>query len=73
MSQILLMAGNFFILIIALMGVQRCYFKASWKWFWLMLICVLLSATCISIVVYQWVTPPEHDTPVYVRSPTTPL
>jgi len=74
MSQLLLLTGNFFILIICLVGVQCCYFRQRWKWFWLMLVCVLMSATCIGIVVYQWLSPaPERELPIVVRSPTTPL
>ena len=61
MSQLLLLAANFFILIVALMGVQSCYFKAKWKWYWLMVLVAVASAMCIVIVVHQWLTPPAQD------------
>jgi glucan phosphoethanolaminetransferase (alkaline phosphatase superfamily) len=73
MSQIMLLTGNFFILIISLVGVQTCYFKSRWKWFCLMLICVLLSSMCIGVVVYQWMMPPEHDPVLLNRLPVAPL
>jgi MFS family permease len=73
MSQILLVTGNFFILIIALMGTQSCYFKAKWKWFWLMLVCAVISAMCVGVEFYQWMAPESQELPIYVRQPTTPL
>jgi hypothetical protein len=73
MSQILLVSGNFFILIITLMGMQSCYFKAKWRWFWLMLACALISGMCIAVEFYQWMLPPSHELQTYVRQPTTPL
>jgi hypothetical protein len=73
MSQILLLTANCFVLIICLVGVQTCYFRQRWKWFWLMLVCVVLSGGCISIVLYQWFAPgPPEDLPI-VRSAPTPL
>jgi hypothetical protein len=51
----IILIGNLFTLIISLMGTQACYFKSNWKWFYLMLVCVFLSAGCILVVLYQWV------------------
>ncbi len=74
MYQLLLLTANFFILIICLVGVQSCYFRRRWKWFSLMLVCVLLSGGCIAIVLYQCFAPgTPDDLPFIVRSPTTPL
>ena len=73
MSDILLLTGNFFILIISLVGVQACYFRGRWKWFCLMLVCVILSAMCIGIVVYPMVVPTTHDVPLVNRAPIMPL
>ncbi len=74
MYQLLLVTAYLFILIICLVGVQSCYFRRKWKWFSLMLVCVLLSGGCIAIVLYQWFAPaPPDEFPVIVRSPTTPL
>jgi uncharacterized membrane protein YesL len=74
MSQLLLVTANFFVLIICLIGVQTCYFRQRWRWFWLMLVCVILSGACISIILYQWFVPvPATELPLFNRSPTTPL
>jgi hypothetical protein len=54
MFPILIGSANVAVLIICLMGLQCCYFRKSWKWFWLMLVCVLLSAASASFEIYQW-------------------
>ncbi len=73
MAPLLLVAANFFILIICLMGVQSCYFKRRWMWFWLMLVCVLLSGTCIGVVFYGWLFPDTQELQGLNLRPTTPL
>jgi len=73
MPLILILSGNFFVLIICLIGAQTCYFKRSWKWFVLSMLCVVISAGCIGLAVYQVLTPPSHETTIVVRQPTTPL
>ena len=74
MSQLLVVTANLFILIICLVGMQSCYFRQRWKWFWLMLTCVVLSGSCVVFMIYQLCEPPPStDLPVVVRSPTTPL
>ncbi len=60
MIQILLGAANIMVLIICLMGMQTCYFRSNWKWFWLLLFCVVVSAGCAAVEFYQWLGP---DTP----------
>jgi hypothetical protein len=66
-----ILIGNLFILIISLMGTQTCYFKSNWKWFYLMLACVFISAGCILIVLYQWVFVAGHSS--IFPPPTGPL
>jgi hypothetical protein len=64
MTQLVLIIANVFIFIICLVGMQSCYFRRRWLWFWLMLVCVLLSGACASIVLRQWMTgmsPQEID------------
>ena len=73
MSLILLLVGNFYVLIICLVGATACYFRNRWKWFWLMFIGVILSSMCIAIVLNQWLNPPVPDLPAVMRQPTTPL
>ena len=74
MPQLLLVTASFFVLIISLVGVQTCYFRRRWYLFWLLLVCVMLSSACISIIFYQWFVPaPPSDLPIVVRSPITPL
>jgi hypothetical protein len=73
MSLILILAGNFFVLIICLTGAQVCYFKKNWKWFFLMLVCILLSAACMFVEAYPWIYPEAQMMHVVVRQPTTPL
>jgi len=72
---ILLVTGNFLILIICLMAMQACYFKGNWKWYWLMLVAVVISAASLGILVYQRMVPPTDDTlpDAVLRHPTTPL
>jgi glucan phosphoethanolaminetransferase (alkaline phosphatase superfamily) len=74
MALILILSGNFFVLIICLIGAQTCYFKRNWKWFYLSLLCVLISAGCIGAEMYQaWGPGAAAEQSVVVRSPTTPL
>ncbi len=74
MIPLLLLTGNFFILIIALMGLQCCYFRHNWRWFWLMFCCVLLSAGCLGAELYQVLGPkPPRDLVPYARQLLTPL
>jgi hypothetical protein len=74
-SLILILIGNFFVFIICLTGAQACYFKKRWKWFFLMVACVLISGTCVFIELYQWLAPAaSRELPsVFIRQPTTPL
>ena len=74
MSQILLGTANVSVLIICLIGVQTCYFRRNWKWFWLMLVCVILSGACAFFIFYQWFNPgtPLH-LPRFDRSLANPL
>jgi hypothetical protein len=74
MSQLLFVTANLFILIICLVGAQSCYFRRRWKWFWLMLTCVVLSGSCVIFMVNQLCSPPPKiELPFVVRTPTTPL
>jgi len=73
MSLIIILIANFFVFIICLIGAQTCYFKKRWKWFCLMLTCIIMSGACIFIELYQWLVPPQQDLPVVIRQPTTPL
>ncbi len=72
-ALVMMLAGNFFIIIVCLIGLQAAYFRGRWKWFWLMLACVLVSASCMGIELMQWLTPASRDIQVFVRQPTTPL
>ncbi|MEJ0001156.1 MAG: hypothetical protein WDO13_19555 [Verrucomicrobiota bacterium] len=74
MTLVLILAANFFVLIICLVGVQSCYFRARWNWFWLMLMCVLMSGGTVGVVLYTLLAPaPPPEMPLVIRSPTTPL
>jgi hypothetical protein len=54
MSPILLGTANVSVLIICLVGVQTCYFRRNWKWFWLLLVCVVLSGASAFVLFYGW-------------------
>lgn len=75
MTLILILSGNFFVLIICLIGAQMCFFKRNWKWFCLSMLCVLISAACIGAEMYQVWCPQavREQQSIVVRSPTTPL
>jgi glucan phosphoethanolaminetransferase (alkaline phosphatase superfamily) len=75
MPLILLLSGNLFILIISLVGVQASYFRRRWKWFWAMLVCVIMSGMCLAVTLYQWLAPPTDTSlpTIVIRQPTTPL
>jgi len=74
MIQILIGSANVAVLIICLMGLQSCYFRRSWKWFWLMLLCVLLSGACAGFEIYQWLGPSAQiSMPRLDRSMVNPL
>jgi glucan phosphoethanolaminetransferase (alkaline phosphatase superfamily) len=73
MSLILILSGNFFILIFSLIGAQASFFQRRWKWFALTLACAILSGACIAVEAYDSLCPSERDVPVVMRQPTTPL
>jgi hypothetical protein len=74
MIPILIGAANVAVLLICLMGLQCCYFRKSWKWFWLMLVCVLLSGASAGVELYQWLGPQAEDSlPRLDRSLVNPL
>ena len=74
MIPILIGAANVAVLIICLMGLQSCYFRKSWKWFWLMLVCVLLSGASAGVELYEWLGPQaETSLPRLDRSLVNPL
>jgi glucan phosphoethanolaminetransferase (alkaline phosphatase superfamily) len=73
MSLLLLLIGNAYILIVCLVGATTCFFRSRWKWFWLLLACVIVSSMCIGIALDQWLMTPSQDFPGLVRPPTTPL
>lgn len=74
MAQILLGTANIFVLIVCLVGVQTCYFRRNWKWYWLLLICAVLSGASAFVFFYQWLHP---ESPLVVprldRSLVNPL
>jgi hypothetical protein len=78
MSQMALIAilfGNISLFILSAIGAQVTYYRGSYKKCWLMTLCVIISAACVGIEVYQWVVPTSsHDLPsLVIRQPTTPL
>jgi hypothetical protein len=74
MSQILLGTANVSVLIICLVAVQTCYFRRNWKWFWLLLACVLLSGASAFVLFYGWFYPESTlSLPRLDRSLTNPL
>jgi hypothetical protein len=73
MYPILLGTANISVLIICLMGVQTCYFRHNWKWFWLMLVCVILSAASAFVLFYGWFCPESPLLPRLDRSLVNPL
>jgi hypothetical protein len=69
-----MLSGNFFVFICCLIGAQTCYFKGNWKWFVVMVLCVLVSGTIIFVESYQvLVVSPDQELPLVIRNPTTPL
>jgi hypothetical protein len=57
MYQILIGTANVSVFIICLIGVQTCYFRQNWKWFWLMLVCCVLSGASAFVLFYGWFDP----------------
>ncbi len=70
---ILLAAGNFFVLIVCLVGAQSCYFRRSWKWFSLLVLCAVISAACIVAELYPWCEPARPEMQATNHSPLIPL
>jgi hypothetical protein len=54
---VLILAGNFMIFIMALIGAQACCTKERRKWMWLLVACALLSGGCIVGELYQAFAP----------------
>ena len=74
MYPILIGTANVSVLIICLIGVQTCYFRRNRKWFWLMLVCVLLSGASAFILFYGWFNPESSvAVPRLDRSMVNPL
>jgi len=73
MPLILILIGNFFVFIFCLIGAQACYFRRSWKWFAVTMVCVTISGFCIFVELTEWLIPPPHEPAAYIRQPTTPL
>ncbi len=57
MYPILIGTANVSVLLICLVGVQTCYFRRNWKWFWLLLVCVVLSGFSAFVLFYGWFNP----------------
>ena len=73
MSQILLGTANVSVLIICLVGVQTCYFRRNWRWFWLLLVCVILSGASAFVLFYGFNPDSAAHLPRLDRSPPSPL
>ncbi len=73
MPLILILIGNFFVLICCLIGAQACYFKGKWKWLALWIVCSVVTGACIFIESYQVLVPPVPELHFVIRNPTTPL
>jgi hypothetical protein len=48
------------------------YFKESWRWFWVMVVCILISGWCVFVELSQMLIAPP-STPSEMRPPTSPL
>jgi hypothetical protein len=74
MTAILLGSANVAVFIICLIGVQACYFRGNRKWFWLLLICAILTGGCAVVEIYYWLNPPlSGGLPGLDRSSVNPL
>jgi hypothetical protein len=74
MTLILIFIVNFIVFILCLIGVIAAYFERRWKWFVLILICVILSAAGMTMELSQWlIAPPARELPPFVRTPVSPL
>jgi hypothetical protein len=69
-----LFIASFFVFIMSLIGALGHFFGRHWKWFFIILACVVISGACTFIELYLWLAPPPpHELPVIVRQPLTPL
>jgi hypothetical protein len=74
MTAILLGSANVAVFIICLIGMQACYFRSNWKWFWLLLVCVILTGGCAFVEIYPWLHPDSQTLlPRLDRSMVNPL
>ncbi len=74
MPLILIFIINAIVFILSLIGVIAAYFERKWKWFIVILICVILSAAGVAMELGYWFLPSAaQKSPVYVRQALTPL
>jgi hypothetical protein len=75
MALIAILFGNISLFILSMIGAQATYYRGNYKKCWLLILCVVISATCVFIEVYQWLGPPASNglPTVVIRNPTTPL
>jgi hypothetical protein len=71
--ELVIFAVGLFAFIISMIGALGNYFAKRWKWFCFMLACVILSAACMGLELYQWEAPTPHEMPLVIRSPASPL
>jgi glucan phosphoethanolaminetransferase (alkaline phosphatase superfamily) len=72
--NLVIFAVSLFAFIVSMIGALGHYFAKQWKWFLFMLFCVVVSAACMAVELYQWESPaPPHEMPLVIRSPATPL
>jgi uncharacterized membrane protein YhhN len=72
--DLVIFAISLFAFIISMIATLGCFFGKRRKWFFLLLACVVISCACTVIELQRLLTsPPDHELPVVIRSPLTPL
>jgi hypothetical protein len=72
---LLVFAISLFAFILSMIGTLGGFFGRRWKWFLVMLACLLLSTGCMVAELYQLLLAPQTttDVPATVRLPINPL
>ena len=74
MTSILIFIVNSTVFILLIIGMLAAYFERRWKWFFPILVCVILSGLGVFLELSQWFFPGGSDQlPTLPRAPFSPL
>jgi hypothetical protein len=71
--NLIIFLGSFFVFLLAMIGGLGSFFERLWKWFSLMMVCVLLSGGLMFMELDMLLIPPPRDLPPDMPQSGRPL